>query len=92
VEAFVFFNHSVHRFNYCALKKAATKQKILEILRNVWAIDVVERIGDLGSSVFIQKSEVAHGTISERIARIDRARIRHAKVTRRNNPRGSFAK
>jgi hypothetical protein len=49
-------------------------------------------MGDLGFSIFIQKSEAAHGTINERMARIDRARIKHVKVTRRNKPRGSSAK
>jgi hypothetical protein len=92
METFVFFNHFVHSFNYCAFKKAAAKQEVLEIANNFWTIDIVERIGDLGFSVFIQKSETTHGTINERMARIDRARIRHVKVIRRNKPRGSFAK
>jgi hypothetical protein len=92
MEAFVFFNYSVHGFNYRAFKKATTNQEVLEIVYNLWAIYVVERIGDFGFSVFIQKSEATHGSINERIARIDKAMIRHAKVMRRNNPSGSFAK
>jgi hypothetical protein len=59
---------------------------------NFRTVDVVERIGDLGFSFFVNESETAHGTIKERMARIDRARIRHVKVTRRSKPRGSFAK
>jgi hypothetical protein len=92
MEAFVFFNYFVHGFNYRAFKKATTKQKVLEIVYNLWAVNVVERIGDFGFSVFIQESEATHGRISERIARIDRAMIKHVKVMRRNNPSGSFAK
>jgi hypothetical protein len=62
------------------------------MLGNFRAVDVVERIGNFCFSFFVKESEATHGRISERIARIDRAMIRHAKVTRRNRPRGSFAK
>jgi len=65
---------------------------MLEILNNFRAIDVVEGMGNFAVSFFIDESEAAHGTIKERIARIESARIRHVKVTRRNKPRGSFAK
>jgi hypothetical protein len=62
------------------------------MLDNFRTVDIMERIGNFCFSFFVKKSETAHGTIKERIARIDRARIRHVKVTRRNKPRGSFAK
>ncbi len=65
---------------------------MLEILNNFRAVNIVERMGNLAVSFFVSKSETAHGTIKERIARIESARIRHVKVTRRNRPRGSFAK
>jgi hypothetical protein len=82
----------MHGFNYRAFKKATTKQEVLEILHNIWAVDVMKRIGDFSFSVFIQESEATHGTINERIASSDRARIKHVKVMRRNKPSGSFAK
>jgi hypothetical protein len=65
---------------------------MLEILNNFRAVNIVERMGNLAVSFFVSESEAAHGTIKERIARIERARIRHVKVMRRNRPRGSFAK
>jgi len=86
------FNHGFHGGYYAAFKEATSQNKLLEMFNDFRHVNVMERIRNFGFSFFVKKSEATHGRISERIARIDRARIKHVKVTRRNKPRGSFAK
>jgi hypothetical protein len=85
-------HHFFHGTHQIAFKEATTLHEILEILNDFRAVNVMEGMRNFAVSFFVDESESAHGTINERIARIERARIRHVKVTRRNKPRGSFAK